>query len=131
MLKHPFVVFAVSILAIFAPIEGMLGTVAVLLVSDLILGVWAARHRGEPITSSGLKRTITKLATYEVALMFAFLAEHYLTSALPFCKIIGGMISMTEMLSILENLNEITDNQVLKGIVAKLQSATSKDDSKT
>lgn len=119
--KHPLVALAVSAVAVFAPIEGMLGTVIVLLVSDLVLGVWAARKRKDPITSSGLKRTLTKLATYEFALMIAFLAEHYLTSSLPFCKLIGGMISMTEMLSIMENLNEITDNAVLKGVVAKLQ----------
>jgi hypothetical protein len=133
VLKHPFVAFAVSILAVFAPIEGMLGTVLILLFSDLLLGIWAAKHRGEPITSSGLKRTVIKALTYEVALMFAFLGEHYLTSLIPFCKIIGAMISMTELLSILENMNEITNNQVLKGIVAKLQSAasTTKDDKKT
>ncbi len=114
-------------LAVFAPIKAMLITVGIMIVADLILGIWAARKRGEPITSAGFRRTVTKLFIYEVALMLAFLAETYLSDALPLCKLIGAMISLTEMASITENLNEISGQNLLKSIVDKLQSANNPD----
>ena len=52
--------FLLSIAAIFAPIQGLLGATAFMVISDLVTGVMAAKKRGEKITSSGLRRTDRK-----------------------------------------------------------------------
>lgn len=112
-----------SVFAIFAPIQSLLLTTGVMILGDLISGIWAAKKRNEPITSAGLRRTISKLFIYELAIMFAFLAEKYMSDVLPFVKLVSGMISIVELKSIYENLNAISGTELLKGIIDKLGSA--------
>lgn len=114
---------AISTLAIFAPIHSLLLTTGVMIFADLVTGVMAAKKRGESITSAALRRSITKIFVYEAALMLAFLAERYMDAALPFVKMASGMISLTEIKSIYENLNEISGNQLLRVLIDKLGSA--------
>lgn len=114
--------FIVSIFSIFAPIQSILATSAVMIMSDLITGVMAAKKRGEPITSAGLRRTISKLFTYELAIMFAFLAEHYISNVLPFVKMASAMVSLVELKSIYENLNSLSSDNLLKGLINKIGS---------
>lgn len=113
---------ALTLLAIFAPIKGMLITTGVMIFADLITGVWAAAKRGETISSAGLRRTATKIFVYESALMLAFLAETYLSDVLPFVKMASAMISVTELKSIYENLNSISGANLLKAAIDKLGS---------
>jgi hypothetical protein len=98
----------------------MLVTVLALMLGDLFLGIWASKKRGEAITSNGIRRTLTKLVVYELGLLFAFLAEHYLELPIPVCKLIAGMVAVTEMTSILENLNDISGGSFLKTIISTL-----------
>lgn len=89
--------------------------------SDLVVGVWAARVRKEPITSAGFKRTIIKILAYELVVMLGFLTEQYLTGDLvPVVKILAGLIGMTELKSVLENIEYITGIPLLKVMVEKL-----------
>jgi phage-related holin len=113
---------AISLVAIFAPIKAMLATTLVLIVADLILGIIAAHKRGEAITSAGLRRSVTKIFVYEVAIMLGFLAETYLIGSVPIVRLIGGLISVVEVASILENLNSISGTNLLKSVVQKLGS---------
>lgn len=112
----------VTLLAIFAPAKGMIITSLVMVLIDLLTGIIAARKRQEPITSSGLKRTIIKLAIYEVAILIAFLAETYLIlDILPVAKIVSSFVGITELKSIYENLDSIAGGELLKSVIAKLQ----------
>ena len=103
-------------------------TTLVFITLDLVLGVMAARKRGEKITSLGFRRTIVKLSIYEVAIMLGFLCETYMTGDLvPISKIIAGFIGITEMKSLMENLNEVSGTDLLKDIISRLASPRSKE----
>lgn len=116
-----------SIAIVFAPIKATLITVMVLTIVDFIAGVWAAKCRKEPITSSGFKATIIKILAYEVVVMLGFLTEKYMTGDLvPIVKVLAGLIGLTELKSIIENLQDITGIPLMKVIVAKLTSQTEK-----
>lgn len=120
-------ILAWSVLAVFAPVKMALITALVLVFSDLILGILAARKRGDAITSAGLGRTIVKLSVYEAAILLGFLAETYLTGAIvPVCKIITGYIGLAEATSVIENLNELSGGSLFKGLIAKLGSQNDK-----
>lgn len=113
----------ISVLAVFAPVKAALVTVLILTVADMITGVWAAVKRKEPITSAQLRRSISKIVIYEVAMCLAFLAEHYLMSDdVPVLKIVSGMVGLVEIKSVFENLDQISGQDLLKSMIAKLGS---------
>ena len=109
--------------AVFAPVKAAVLTVFVLVLADLILGVWAAHKRKEPITSAGLRRTAVKMFLYEAALLLGFLAETYLLGEyIPVCKIASAFVGLVEIKSVIENLNEIGGGSLFKGLIDKLNS---------
>jgi len=116
----------VSITAVFAPINSTIITVFILILSDLILGVYAAMKRGEEITSAGLRRTISKLFVYEMVVLTSFLGETYLLGGiLPVVKLVAGVIGITEIKSILENSGDITGLN-FKTVIKRLGSKNDK-----
>jgi hypothetical protein len=107
--------------AVLAPAKPLVLASTFLVLVDLITGIVAARKRGEAITSQGLRRTLSKLAVYEVALLLAFIAEKYLIiDLLPIAKIVSSFIAVTELKSVYENLNEIGGGDILKALISKL-----------
>lgn len=114
----------IAIIGVFAPIQPMLITVFALILIDFTTGVVAAYKRGEKITSSGMRRTISKLVVYEIGLMTGFLVETFLLSGvLPVVKLVAAAIGMVEIKSIFENLDSISGGSVFKTIVQSLGSA--------
>jgi len=114
----------VALVALFAPIGPMLATCGFFIFIDLITGVWAAKKRGEQITSAGLQRTLIKLAVYESALLLAFLAEHFLVMDLvPVARIVSSYIGVVELKSLYENINEVAGGDLLKALIGKLSSS--------
>lgn len=114
----------VSTLAVFAPVKAILIVTGVLIMADLISGVLAAKKRGESISSAGLRRTITKIFVYNMAVITGFLVEKYMiTDLFPISKLIAGIISVVELKSILENLNTINGTDIFKTIIEKLGSS--------
>ena len=111
----------ITTLVVFAPIKSAIIVVAILTFADLVLGVIAARKRGEPITSSGLKRSIGKILIYQSALCLAFLVEKYLTGEIfPASKLISALIGLVELKSVLENLDSINGQPVFRSMVNQL-----------
>ena len=116
----------IAMVAIFAPEKAAICTALVLILIDLVTGVWAAKKRGEAITSSGLKTTIYKIVFYELDICLGFLAQTYLTgTVLPVCNLITSVIGLTEMTSILENLQTINPNISWASLISKFN--TTKD----
>lgn len=110
-------------LAIFAPIKDILFVTGFLIFADMITGVLAAIKSKEKIESSGLRRTVTKILVYNLAVISGFLVERYMVAdLLPFSKIIAGAISVVELKSILENLTIINGKSIFKDIIVKLGS---------
>lgn len=126
-MKQHLLHLALAITAVFAPEAAAIGTVLVLIGADLVTGLLAARKSGQPITSAGLRRTITKVFIYEAALMAAYLAQKYLMEdALPLAKIVSSFIGLTEFKSISENLNILSGNSLLSSLIDKLGSVNEK-----
>lgn len=110
-------------MAVFAPIKGAIVTVICLTIMDLITGIIAAKKRGEPLTSAGLARTVVKIAVYQVATLCAFLAQKYLIlDVMPICTLVTSLIGLTELKSVLENLDSISGGSFFKVIISKLNS---------
>lgn len=111
------------ILAALAPIQAVIIAVGVLVMADMITGVWAAHKRGESIKSAGFRRTVSKLLIYQIAIITGFVVEQYLVGGIiPITKIIGGVIGLVELKSILENANSIVGGDIFKLIIERLGS---------
>lgn len=114
---------AISAMAALAPIKPILITVGILIISDLFTGVWAAKKRGEKITSAALGRSVSKMVVYQTAIITGFLMQKYLLNdAAPVVNIVGGVIGMVEFKSFIENANVIVDGNIMKEILKKLGS---------
>lgn len=116
-----------SVALVFAPVKATLITVMVLTVVDLISGIMASRKEGKKITSSGLKRTIIKTTVYELVIMLGFLTEQYMTGdAVPVVKILAGFIGITELKSVMENLERISGMPMVRLLIEKLNQTDKK-----
>lgn len=111
------------ILAALAPIHAVLITAGVLVFADMVTGIWASIKKGIPFKSAHLRRTISKMLIYHIAIISAFLLETYLLQDfIPITKIVGGVIGLVEFTSIMENANTITGTNVFKLILQRLGS---------
>lgn len=118
----------VALVAVFAPIKGMILTMLALVLADLITGIWAAYKSQQPITSAKLRTTVTKLLIYLIAVCIGYLTETYLLEGLlPISKLIAGAVGLVELTSLLENANKILGQNLFKMLIDKLGSAN-KDD---
>lgn len=116
-----------SLVAVFAPVHAIMLTVGFLIVADLITGVWAAKVKGEKISSAAFRRTATKIFLYQLVIMTGFLTEIYLIDKLfPISKIAASIIGLTELLSILENAEVIHGQPIFKKLISKLGSDNDK-----
>src|SRR5574337_962739 len=87
-------------IAALAPIHAILISVGVMILADLVTGIWAAKTRGEKITSAAMRRTISKILVYNISVITGFLLETYLLSSIfPVAKLVAGVIGLVEMKS--------------------------------
>lgn len=115
---------ALALLAVFAPAKAIIVTIIALCFLDLVVGIIASK---KPITSKGLKRTPIKIAVYLTAALSAFLVEQYLTPIeLPVMKMVTGLIGMTELKSVLENLDTIAGGNFFQSVVNSIQARASR-----
>lgn len=124
-----------AVAAVFAPAKELFIATGVLIIADLITGVMAARKSGKPITSAGLRRSVSKMLIYNLAVGSGFLVQHYMMGDLvPVSNIVSSAIGLTELKSIMENIGTIQGGSLFKSIVDKLGSvndAAKKDSSES
>lgn len=119
-------IIGLSILAVFTPAGPILGTILALVLLDLLTGIVVSRRAGLPITSAGIKQTVLKLLVYLIAVLSAFLVGQYLTGPLvPTLNIVSGLIGVTELKSVLENLDLISGGSLMQSIIKAIQTYTS------
>lgn len=122
-MKQFLIKFCLALLAVFAPIKTILLGALVLILADLITGVWAAKVRKEAITSAGLRRTIGKLFVYESSICLAYIAQHYvMQDAIEIIKVLTTFIALVEIKSLLENIDVIYGTPLLKVVIDKINS---------
>lgn len=112
-----------AIVAALAPIQAIIISVGLLIMADMITGILAARKRGEKISSAAMRRTVSKMLIYELAVVSGFLLEHYIMGGLvPISKVVASVIGMVEFKSMLENINKITGLDLMSEILKKIGS---------
>lgn len=116
-----------SLIAILSPIQAVILTVFILVISDLITGMIVAYKKKQQISSAAMRRSVSKLLIYESAIILGYICQAYLTGDfLPFAKIVGGLIGLVEITSIYENLNFLSGNNLFKGLIKRLGSLNDK-----
>mgnify|MGYP000606056229 CR=1 FL=1 len=115
--------FILALLTALAPIQGALVSAALLVTGDFITGVWAAKTKGEAITSARIRDTFSKMFLYLLGITLAYSIEAGMGIGLfPWVKSICLMIALSEFKSILENTNRILGRPVFKEFLKKIGS---------
>lgn len=119
--------FFVAVLAQLAPIAPLMWTVGLLIAVDTVFGIWAASRRAERLTSNGLSRLITKMFVYQTVIITLYFYEKHITGDfLPVMRIAATMLSVVEVISILENAGIILGKPVFRTLINKLSSKSNK-----
>lgn len=123
--------FAVAVAAQLSPIIPLMMTVGGLIVVDTVFGIWAAKKRGVEFSSNGLSRLATKMCVYQIVVVTLFFFEKHITGdLLPVMKIAASMLSVVEVISILENAGIIIEKPVFRFLIEKLSSKSKKFEDK-
>jgi phage-related holin len=121
--KEWIIKFGFVALAALAPIHAMIISIFVVVLVDFITGIMAAYKLGEKITSAGFRRTVSKLAIYQLALISGYLIEvHLMYDVFPIVKIIGGVVGLVELTSILENCNIVYGGNLFRALLQRVGS---------
>jgi phage-related holin len=105
--------------AFLAPIATVIFAVMFLIFVDLVTGILASLKEKQRITSSAMSRTIAKTFVYCTTIIVTYVVHKYLLVGFDFPveSIVSGFIALTEMKSILENMNRISNHSVLKDLI--------------
>ena len=123
-MKEWLVSAALAVIAIFAPAKQLFIATGVLIAADLITGLMAAHKLKQPITSAGLRRTVSKTLIYNLAVACGYLVQtHMMGDLVPVSNIISSAIGLTELKSVIENIDKIRGGSLFKDILLKLGSA--------
>lgn len=99
-------------MSFIAPIQPFLITIAVLVLCDVITGVWAAYKVGEPISAARLARTVPKVILYPAAVMISQLMVKTFFDGTAVVEgltyMVALFISTVEFQSNIENIGKIT-----------------------
>lgn len=125
-LKQMMMNILLAAVAALAPIHAIMISVGALIFIDLFTGIWASLKRKEKIQSAIMRRTISKIVIYQLAVISAFILETYLLPSVPTTKIVAGVIGLVEFKSVIENSNTIVDGDVFRSILRKLGSENDK-----
>ena len=118
---------AIGLIGVLAPIHAIMAVAGTLIVADAVTGIWAAKKRGEKITSAALRRTVSKMVIYQLVVITGFLTETFmLEGALPISKVAASAIALTELLSIVENANQILETDIFDKVKKLLGSKNDK-----
>jgi len=102
------------------PIKDFLILTTALVILDLITGVLAAKKRGEKIRSRALMRTTIKLTLYFSALLATQGVQVVFAEKIPLTYITAFTIAITELKSLLENVDAGTGSRLAKMIIDKI-----------
>ena len=106
--------------SVLLPIRDFLVITSALVLLDLVTGVLAAKRRNEKIRSRALMRTTVKLLLYYSAILATHGVEITFAEKIPLTYITAFTIAVTELKSLLENVDAGTGSRLAKMIVDKL-----------
>jgi len=120
-----------SFVVLLTPIHPVIISVGALIFADTFFGIWAAKKRGDKISSKRMGDSVVKMLVYQVVLITGFLVEtNLIDGAVPIVKLAALYIGMVEVKSLLENSSTILGRDIFKDIVVRLGSKSDKPESK-
>ncbi len=114
------------IVAFLAPIKNLLLILLILIIIDLFTGLASALKHKAKISSAKLSRTVTKTLVYLFTIILMHLVSEYvmLSDDIPLTSMVSSFIILTELQSILENVNRLAKQNFLKVLIDKLSLVT-------
>lgn len=110
-----------SLLLYFSPISTLIHAVLALFFFDWLTGVWKSNVVKRKFASHRMRKTVSKLNAYLIAIITAHIVNDSLLGGnLHLPQIAAGYIGLTELRSIYENLAEITEEKAFKSIIKKI-----------
>lgn len=95
-----------SLLLYTAPIQTFIGVISVLVISDMVLGIYLNRKH---ILSSKLRNTLVKLVFYVFTLVLSFCIENSI-NVLLLTPMLFSVMAIVELISIIANMALILPN---------------------
>ena len=114
-----------SLIVFLSPIRELIFATGVLLVIDFALGVLASQKKGIKFNSRDAKKTIIKMAVYQVAILTGFLLDRYFVPGNLIVRVVMMAIGLVESQSIFENIYTLTGLNVWGALKTKLVEAIS------
>jgi len=116
--KSIFLVF----LSFISPIQSIIIAIFFLTLLDFITGIIASIKAKIAITSSGISRTVSKIFVYTTTIIVCHILTEYILKSqdFPILPLVSSLIAITEATSIFENLNIISNNNVITYIIRML-----------
>jgi len=114
---------SISVLSFFLPIVQLILLVGLFILCDTILGIWAAKKRGERITSRKLGNIVPKMLLYQGAVIVGYMLDHFLLGEFVnyvfnidmfITKLIAMTLIFIESVSLNENMECITGKNIFK-----------------
>jgi phage-related holin len=108
-----------SCLTFIAPAANLIIVIGLLVLSDFVTGVLAARKREEIINSKKMRNSVTKGIGYMVAILVAFMMQKVFIKDFEVMKIVAALIAFIELKSIDENLESLTGKSLFNQFLNK------------
>jgi len=111
--------FLIPVCLFFAPVKGILITVAAFIIIDTISGIWKSKVTNIPITSRGLSGIVSKMLLYQAAIIATYLLDYYILGDISegIFGIEGLPVKAAAMLLIFIEMQSINENyKIAKGI---------------
>lgn len=88
--------------------------ICILVLFDLITGIWASVKTKVKIESHKLRKTVFKLLSYLSITTLAGLIDGAITAEWRLSGFVGGFIAIVELMSVVENFGKITGNDLFE-----------------
>lgn len=108
------------------PLVSSLAAVIILVATDFYTGVRAARKREEKIVSKGLRKTVGKIRDYFLAILLSHMVQQTWMPGVPLTFIVSSYIALTELLSNIENLSQLTGVDIYSHLAGHIKRFISK-----
>lgn len=88
--------------------------ICILVLFDLVTGIWGALKTKVKIESHKLRKTVFKLLSYLSIVTLAALIDGAITAQYHLSGFVGGFIAIVELCSVIENFGKITGNDLFE-----------------
>lgn len=122
-LTTPLKITLIILSSFFLPVAPLCFLVGMSIIADTILGVWAAKKRGDKITSSKLYNIVPKMILYQSAILFGYMIDVWLVGEfleqifsinMLMTKVIAMTLLNIEVISLEENFTSISGKTLFK-----------------